>query len=210
MPLTREELRALILKISEDDDQWAFRKFFEYYHPRLLHFAYFYLESEQASDEIASIVFEGIWNNRKKLPLIERIEAYLFNSVKYKCLNYLRDNRRIHFQDLNSNEVYLVKEVEDPEGQVLHKEFRMKIMESIEQLPPRCKMIFQLVREEGLKYKEVAELLEISVKTVEVQMGKALSRIRNDIRPYVESKDANIYLKRHFGKDNLLSLFNFF
>lgn len=205
MRLTYEELRLLILKISENDDQWAFRKFFEYYHPRLLHFANYYLESELTSNEITSIVFEGIWNNRKKLAGIDRLEAYLFNSVKYKCLNYLRDNRRIHFQDLDSGEACLIKEFEDPEGKVLNEEFRAKVMEAIEQLPPRCKMVFQLVREEGLKYREVAELLEISIKTVEVQMGKALSRIKNDILPYIKSMDADIYLKRPRGKNHFLN-----
>ncbi len=200
MHLSPDELNGLIVRISENDDQWAFRKFFEYYHPRLLHFANFFLESESASDEITILVFEGIWNNRKKLAGISRLEAYLYSSVKYKCLNYLRDNKRIHLQDLNTNEAFLIREMEDPEGKILCNELQIKVMKSIESLPPRCKMIFQLVRETGLKYSEVAELLEISVKTVEVQMGKALSRIKKDIIPYLKSTDAENYLKRNISK----------
>ena len=192
-----DEIKVIIHKIAYQHDQRAFRQFFDLYYHKLLNFAYFFLESSVAAEEVVSTVFISLWKNRKKLPEINRIEAYLFSSTKNKSYNYLRDNKRlIQFRDIDSESDFLVPQFENPETEMLSREFREKIIEIIEELPPKCKMIFTLIREDGMKYKEVAELLDISIKTVEVQMGRALSKIKGSIKPYLHEVDLLHFLNK--------------
>lgn len=183
----KDKVTLLVRKIADDDDQTAFREFFLHFYPRLLNLAYYYLESYESSKEIVSTVFIGLWNNRKKLPGIEKLDSYIFNSVKYKSLNYIRDNHKIHYRELNDdNDHIMMPMIRTPETEYLDKELNEKLVQAIQNLPPRCKMVYLLVRDEGLKYREVADLLEISVRTVEVQMSRALNKIKKEIKPYLE------------------------
>ncbi len=194
--LIESEIKIIIHKIAYQDDQKAFRELFDTYYHKLLNFAFFFLESSVAAEEVVSTVFINLWEKRIKLPEIKRLEAYLFTSTKNKSYSYLRDNKRlIQFRDIDAEGDFLVPVFENPETEMLSNEFREKIIEIIEELPPKCKMIFTLIREDGLKYKEVAELLEISIKTVEVQMGRALSKIKTSISPYLHELDLIHFLE---------------
>ncbi len=188
--LSERDIKEIMHQIAHNDDHIAFRQFFDLYYHKLVNFAYFFLESSVAAEEVVSTVFISLWEKRRKLPQIDRIEAYLFSSTKNKSYNYLRDNKRLmQFKEIDSETDFLVPEFENPETELLSREFREKLIQIIEELPPKCKMIFTLIREDGLKYREVAELLEISVKTVEVQMGRALSKIKTSINPYLHEVD---------------------
>ncbi len=194
--LIESEIKIIIHKIAYQDDQKAFRELFDTYYHKLLNFAFFFLESSVAAEEVVSTVFINLWEKRIKLPEIKRLEAYLFTSTKNKSYSYLRDNKRlIQFRDIDAEGDFLVPVFENPETEMLSNEFREKIIEIIEELPPKCKMIFTLIREDGLKYKEVAELLEISIKTVEVQMGRALSKIKTSISSYLHEIDLIHFLE---------------
>ncbi len=186
-------INKLVAKISLHDDERAFKEFFDLYYVRLFRLAQYYLESIHASEEIMSIVFTGVWNNRKKLISISKLDAYLLSSVKYKCINYIRDTKRNDFISLNSEEVVLKQACIDPAGDLLNKELREKILHIINSLPPRCKLIFEMVKDDGLKYKEVAEILDISIKAVEAQVSKAMLTIRKEIYPYIKDEDFAVY-----------------
>ncbi len=184
------EIKAIIHEIAHHDDQIAFRQFFNIYYHRLLNFAYYFLESSVAAEEVVSSVFISLWEKRKELTKIDRVEAYIFSSTKNKSFNYLRDNKRsIQLKDIDSEDDFLVPIFENPESKLLNEELKEKIIEIIEELPPKCKMIFTLIREDGMKYKEVAKLLDISIKTVEVQMGRALAKLKSSIKPYLHELD---------------------
>ena len=201
-----EEIKRLMMLIGNQDDQHAFKLFFDHFYPRLLKFALYFLESNQAAEEIVSTVFIGIWNNRGKLPKIERIEAYLFSSVRNKSFSYLRDNKRIQLRELGSEESLLVPSFDNPESEFLSNELKDIIFEAINKLPPRCKMIFLLIREDGLKYHEVAELLDISPKTVEAQMGRVLNKLRESLSPYLKE----LGIQQHKKSKSTLAFFCFF
>ncbi len=175
------EIHELIKRISQSDDQIAFRKLFDFYYPRLLNFAQYLLESKYASDLVISTVFTELWKRRKKLPKISGFDNYLLKATKNTCLNYLRDDRRLRFEKIDAHECKLAKSVESPEDKFISNEMRTEIVRAIDSLPPKCRQIFELIREDGFKYKEVAELLEISEKTVENQMGRAYSKLRNKL-----------------------------
>jgi len=180
----RKETYELIKKISQSDDQLAFRELFDLFYPRLLNFAQYLVGSKYASDIVISSVFTGLWKGRKKLAGISGFENYLFKATKNHCLNYLRDDRRLRFEKIDDHNCKLAKTVESPEDKFINDEMRTEILDAIDSLPPKCKHIFELVREEGFKYKEVAELLDISEKTVENQMGRAYAKLREKLSQF--------------------------
>lgn len=186
------DINIIIRKIANEGDHVAFRQFFNVYYNRLLNFAFFFLESSVAAEEVVSSVFISLWEKRQELTKIKRVEAYLFSSTKNKSYNYLRDNKRsIQFKDIDSDDDFLVPVFENPESKLLTEELKVKIIEIIDELPPKCKMIFTLIREDGMKYKEVANLLDLSVKTVEVQMGRALAKLKNSIKQYLQDDNSS-------------------
>lgn len=178
----KEQIQEWLIKISREDDQRAFRYLFDFYHPKLLNYSLYFLESKSAADEVISTVFLGIWSNRTRIERIERFDSYIFRAVKNKCLNYLRDVHRIKFESLDDNELKMKKSVYSPEGSLINGELRTTILQALDTLPPRCRMVFELVKQDGFKYKEAAKLLGVSVNTVENQMGKAMAILREKLR----------------------------
>jgi len=170
------------LQIAESDDESAFGELFRLYYPRLVSFAEAMLKSREAAEEAVEDVFLKLWDNRKVLPAINNLNYYLLVSVKHKSLDYLEKMKRhtiISFDDI----AFDIGEMEmDPETSLISAESIGIIRSVINDLPPRCKLIFHLVKEDGLKYRETADLLNISVKTVETQMSLALSKIGDTLQ----------------------------
>ncbi|MCK5471401.1 MAG: sigma-70 family RNA polymerase sigma factor, partial [Cyclobacteriaceae bacterium] len=135
-------------------------------------------------DEVISNVFIGIWNNRTSINKIEKFDSYVFRSVKNKCLSYLRDMHRLQFEELNIEDSKLIKSVRSPESALINEELREEILKALDNLPPRCRLVFELIKQDGFKYKEVAELLDVSVNTVENQMGTAMSKLRAKLKHF--------------------------
>ena len=135
-----------------------------------------------AAGEIVSDVFIRIWNKRQSLPGIENLHLYLYISTKNQAINYLtRQNREKTFSP-DEVVVELRSIYYDPEQLLITAEMLRLLQHAISQLPPRCQLIFKLVKEDGLKYKEVAELIGVSIKTVENQMTIALRKIDQSIQ----------------------------
>ena len=176
-------LKAIACKIAAGDQQ-AFRLFFNHFAARLTAFAHAMLNSKEAATEVADDVLVKIWKNREKLPEIENLRVYVYTATKNTALNYLsRRAREVITEPFDHISIQLRDEY-CPEQQMMTKEIFKKIHEAVDKLPPRCKMIFKLVREDGLKYKEVAEILKISVKTVDAQMVIAVTKISGTVGGY--------------------------
>lgn len=178
----RKEVQNWILRISQEDDQRAFRYLFDFYYPKLINYSRYLLESKSAADEVISHVFIGIWNNRKSINKVEKFDSYVFRAIKNKCLSYLRDMHRLQYDELNIEDSNLIKSVRSPESSLINEELRVVILKALDNLPPRCRLVFELIKQDGFKYKEVADLLDISVNTVENQMGKAMSKLRSKLK----------------------------
>ena len=157
------------------DDTQAYRQLFLLFYPSLVIFAVSIIKSKQLAEEIVSDVFIKIWEKRHQLDKVENLSYYLFTAVKNRCLNQLHDSRNREGIDINDTIFEFKSLYHDPEQKFISAEMIKEIQSSIRQLPPRCQLIFKLVKEDGLKYKEVADLLHLSVKTVENQMGFALT-----------------------------------
>jgi RNA polymerase sigma-70 factor (ECF subfamily) len=178
-------ISVLIEKISGGDLK-AFELFYNHYYNRLFKFSIHITKSEKSSEEVVSDVFFNLWQKREKLTDINNIETYLFRSVKNKSLSYIRDhsfNKHVVLDSLlivESGSTF-----EDPE-QILIKEEIVKILQrEIDILPDRCRLIFKLVKEDGMKYKQISNILGISVRTIDAQISIATKRITEALKKHL-------------------------
>jgi RNA polymerase sigma-70 factor (ECF subfamily) len=170
-------LSILCLQIAEQDDELAFGEIFKLYYPKLVVFAAAICKNTASAEEVVEDVFLKLWENRKTLPAINNLNYYLLVATKHKSLDYLEKMKKQASVSLDHIEVEFGVMHINPESTLISAETVHIIQSIIEDLPQRCKLIFRLVKEDGLKYREVAELLNISIKTVETQMSLALSKI---------------------------------
>ena len=136
------------------------------------------------AEEVVQDMFFNFWQKREKLDVNISLEAYLFRSVRNSCLNYLKHLKIREEHRLATNDEIRAKEMQVYDN-VVALELQERINHTIEQLPPERKKIFKMSRYEELKYREIAEKLNLSVKTVEVQMSKALKFLRLHLSEYL-------------------------
>jgi RNA polymerase sigma-70 factor (family 1) len=178
-------LKEIFVELTENPDRALYNFFFNKYYPKLIWFALIYVKQHSLAEEIVSDVMMNIFKKREKLASSENIEGYIFISVKNQSLKYLRKHKNKVFIDNYENEAdLLLSTSETPEFQYIHNEFHAIIRKSIDSLPPKRKLVFRMIKEEGLKYQDVAKLLDLSIKTVETHMGLALKAIHNRIEEY--------------------------
>jgi RNA polymerase sigma-70 factor (ECF subfamily) len=177
MMIENDHIRRLLSAITLNNDQAAYKELFILLHGRLKKFAYSILKSGEEAEELVSDVFIRIWQKKDQLTVIESPLLYFYATTKNLALNRLNKQKRqvgMSPQDwlVQMNSIYF-----DPEQLMITEEMVRQIKKAVNDLPPRCRLIFKLIKEDGLKYKETAELLHLSVKTVEAQMAIALRRI---------------------------------
>ncbi|MCK5136013.1 MAG: RNA polymerase sigma-70 factor [Bacteroidales bacterium] len=158
----------------------SFEQFFREYFTPLMSFAKKILVDEDDAREVVQKVFINLWEKREEIDLSTSLKSYLFTSVHNRSLNVIRDRKKF-----SSEEVPELAGEWDVSAQIESMELEEKIRETIEALPEKCRQIFELSRFDGLKYSEIAEQLDISVKTVENQMSKALKILREKLLKYL-------------------------
>lgn len=176
-------MQQLLQKIQYHNDQEAFKQLYKLLFFRLYQFAYSYLSTKESAEEVVNDVFLRLWQKRNTVNTITNINVYLYVAVKNAACNYLRKNKIPAPLSLTALTTEHIKLSSSPESLFITRELQVRIQEAIEQLPPRCKMIFKLIKEDGLSYKEVAAILEISVKTVDAQLCLALKKLANLLLP---------------------------
>ena len=184
-----ENIRSWQQQIAYENDEKAFAELFRHFYDRLLHFCLQYVYSHEAAEEIVSDVFVKIWNRRAELEKIANLEVYLFVAVKNHSLNYLEQYSVLRITPLNddSNISQLTNSI-DPERTMEWKEILFKMDQEVSRLPDQCRRVFKLIKEEGFKYKDVAEILNISPRTVETHLFRAMKRLNEVIGPYITSR----------------------
>ena len=129
------------------------------------------------AEEIVQQVFCKIWERKEQLEIHTSARAYLYKTVYHESLNYLKHKKVMSAYALHAVR-HSEKETENAAGKVLAGELNEHIRTALNELPEQCRIIFQMSRFEGLKYQEIADVLKLSVKTIENQMGKALKLMR--------------------------------
>lgn len=161
-----------------------FENLFHTFYNDLCSFACHFLKDLPASEEIVQDIFFNLWAKKDELEIKSSIKSYLYQSTRNRCLNALKHIEvRENYKVLNERVRFENEQVEN--DVMVESELKEKISTAIEQLPTERKKIFVMSRYEGLKYKEIAEKLEISAKTVENQMGKALRFLREQLAEYL-------------------------
>lgn len=142
-----------------------------------------YLHDGENAEEMVQDVFVKIWENAPRLQIETSLLSYLYSSVRNACLNYLKHEKikKKHEQEtLQENNIS-----ESTESPVNFNFFKVLLAQTIGLLPEKCRQIFEMAKFEGLSYEEIAEYLQVSVKTVENQMGIALKKLRENMTPYM-------------------------
>lgn len=167
-------------------DEKAFRQLFNHFASHLTRFAFSITQDKEAALEMMDEVFVKVWKNRSKLPDITNLKTYLYTSIKNASLNYLSQKARVHHNEFFDLDNLPFADHQSPEQMLIAKEIFKKISNAVDSLPPKCRIIFRLVREDGLKYREVAEILNISVKTVDAQMVIAVKKISEKVKFHLD------------------------
>lgn len=189
-----ENIRLLQQAIACFDDTQAYKQLFLLFYPSLVSFAVSITRSKQLSEEVVSDVFIKIWEKRDQLDKVENLSYYLFTAVKNKCINHLNYQKSTIGIEISETRFEFRSFYHDPEQKMISAEMIDQIQKAIQDLPPRCRLIFKLVKEEGLKYKEAAELMQLSVKTIENQMSLAFKKIGTAIN-LKHSRFAGVFSK---------------
>lgn len=168
-------------KISKLHHPDKFEAIFKEYFKALSFYSLKIVKDMDSAKEIVHSVFISLWEKRKELDYDSHLKSYLYTSVHNRSLNFIRDRAKFYKGDFSDIEIIS----ENLEKDIFTAELESEITDAIASLPPRCSEIFKLSRYEGKKYKEIASDLGISVKTVEIQMSKALKILREKLKDYL-------------------------
>lgn len=191
MSKPKADITFLWTSICINDDLKAFEVFFHLINARLIKFCMFYVHQKETAEDIVAEVMIRCWENRKNLTGVINPETYLFVAVKNQSLNYLKKYSNIHLVQIeNSNSVEFVN-IYDPQRELEKKELHIIMDKAINTLSPQCSIIFRLVKEDGMKHKEVAEILNISPRTVQTQLFRAVKKLAVALETHRSTQKTN-------------------
>lgn len=173
----RTDTSGLWRQICFNDDLKAFEVLFYGLNNKLIKFCILYVHQKEAAEEIVSDVFIKCWEGRKGLTEIVNPETYLFVCVKNQSLNYVKKYSNIHLVQIESSDKIEFINTYDPEKELERKELHFLLDQAISKLPHQARVVFKLIKEDGMKYKEVAEILNISPRTVQTQLFRAIKKL---------------------------------
>ena len=174
--------RELLAKVRSGDEG-AYDTVFRTWYPVLVRVAGALLKDSDAAEEVAQDVMHELWRRRHLMDADVSLRAYLLRAIRNRSLNFLRHLRVRQETQGEVQESYNAPLVADQP--IVAKELSEALAKALDELPPRCREVFDLSRVHGLKYTEIAESLDISVKTVEAQMGKALRHLRERLSAWL-------------------------
>lgn len=188
-------LEAQNIHVVNIADEKVFEGIFRDYYSGLAGFALKYVKDTEVAEEIVQELFSDMWSKTDLLRIKTSLRSYLFGAVRNACLNYIKHQKvkqkhaeRTRFS-APQNEATDFLELD---------ELKQKIEVALDKIPEKCREIFELNRFEGKRYKEIADELNLSLKTVENQMGKALKIMREELGEYLVI--ALLFLVTHGGK----------
>jgi RNA polymerase sigma-70 factor (ECF subfamily) len=179
--MTQQEENKLFERINKSDEK-AFEILFHKYYGILCSFSTKLIHDDVAAEEIVQDFFVKLWEKREQISIETSVKNYFFRSVKNLCLNFIQHNKtKLRYEQV------VISEVESnfsDDSNYPEPDLYEKIEESINSLPEKRREIFRLSRQDGLKYHEIAQKLNISIKTVETQMSLALKTLRDKLKNY--------------------------
>lgn len=168
----------------KDGDITAFEMFFKTYYQPLCNYAYTFIQDKDEAEEIVQSAFLSVWEKRHSLDIKTSLKSYLYTMVRNTSLNVIK-HEKIKQKYVGEALAVNEKSYESVIQSVLSSELEERIHQAMEVLPEQCRLVFKLSRFEELKYAEIADQLDLSVKTVENHMGKALKIMREQLKDYL-------------------------
>lgn len=172
-----DQIKSLLLS----NDEKAFELIYNYYYNSLCRFALRYLDNIEESEDVVQTTLIKLWNRIDDFSNVSAIKTYLFRSIQNACLNYLRDNK-LRKQTISSIDIELL-EIASDSTDFFDDEKYDEVKKAIEMLPAQSKKILELNRFDGFSYKEIADQLNISHRTVDSHLTIAMRHLREHLKP---------------------------
>ena len=194
-----------LLEGIKQNDSESFELLFRRYFNRLKYFTFSFVKDDMLAKDIVQEVFIKIWEKRATIKDIS-LEVFLFKMVRNQCLNYLRhvrvvENRTGNLKEATQmEELYRIDIVRDEPYLLIEKELEQEIVQVMDELPDKCREVFQLSRIDGLMNAEIAEKLDVSVKNVEKHMTKALKHFREHFNDRLPLQVIILVLLNYYDK----------
>lgn len=168
----------------QEGDVTAFEMFFRTYYKPLCNYAYTFIQDKDEAEEIVQSAFLSVWEKRQSIDIKTSLKSYLYTMVRNTSLNVIK-HEKIKQKYVGESLAVDARSYEGVSQAVISSELETRIQQAMEVLPEQCRLVFKLSRLEELKYAEIAEQLNISIKTVENHMGKALKIMREQLKDYL-------------------------
>ena len=181
--LNVQHIAVLQASVVRHSDEMAYKKLFYHFHPLLRRFANSLVEDSEVADEIVSDVLLKLWTMRQKLAIVQDLKLYLFKATRNTCLNYLKSSSHRYNKDIEPIGEGLVQTA-SPESDYIYSELHQCIAQAVNELPAKCQQVFRLVKEYGLSYAQVGEIMSISQNTMETHMRLALKKLKTVVDNY--------------------------
>ena len=190
------KLRFLLKNIVERNDERSFSLFFDHYNTRLIRLSLLFVPRFDQAEEVIAEDFLKLLRKKKSLLEIQNFEGYLFKMVKHESLTYVKSKKNRDSGNVLVDNIqdYLVIDQNDPEKRMINSDLGLLLHRVIEQLPPKRGLVFKMVKDEHMSYKEVGEILEISERTVEVHLKLAIKDLRKALSHYHKENEGVIPL----------------
>lgn len=164
-------------------DRSAFSLVFVSYYTDLVMFAFTIVKTKDASEEIVQEVFVRLWDNRETIEIRSSLKSFLLKSVQNKCIDWLRHQKikdRYAEKRLQDNTLY----ENETESYLMYSELEQSIEKALMSMPEKISQTYSMNRFDGLTYREIADRLDVSVRTVEVRVSKALDFLREKLKDF--------------------------
>ncbi len=188
--------------IIHNNDRESFEAFFDYYYPRLYQFSLKFVKHPVYAEEVVSEVIFLLLKKSKRQSEIQNVNAYLYKSVRNRCLNLIKSQKKfLVIADEFQIEDYII-EREVSHHQMHEDTVEMKVLdEAVRQLPSQRQMVYKMIREEGLTVNEVSEILDLSVRTVEKHLELAIADLCKALKSFIENKRHHPKVRRMFPRN---------
>jgi RNA polymerase sigma-70 factor (ECF subfamily) len=167
-----------MLSAKKENELREFEEIFKSYYEPLCRYAYSFVLDADEAEEIVQEFFYQFWLKRKKVSIKFSMKSYMYRSIRNRCIRFLQHKK---LEDMYSSQNVLSLSADTPQDELDRNQLNEVVQETLKSLPSRIRRTFLLSRVNGLKYKEIAKLLSVSIKTVEADMGKALLELRTQL-----------------------------
>ncbi|MBJ6368389.1 RNA polymerase sigma factor [Snuella sedimenti] len=172
----------VILNLKKGDPN-AFKQLFDSFYEKLYAFSFNYVKDEYAAEEVVENTMLMVWEKRQNLDAIKDLKSYLYKSVRNASFDYLKKKKKVVSLDIESHDSLF-----NFEQHIIQEETHKLLIDALNSLPKKCRKVFEMCCIEGLKYKEVADDLQISINTVKSQRSRAIELLKEQL------KESHFYL----------------